>query len=477
MVPSQPTARTKGTALTQGCTAAGAASLSPDRFEAVLASISDGVFTIDLEGRITCLNRAAQEIIGLGRDDAIGRPCHEIFHANICKDACALRFTLETGEPVVDLLVYLTTTSGEEVPVSISTALFRSKDGEVQGGVATFRDLRQVEALRKQLEQRFTFKDIVSRSDAMRRVLETLPTIAESESTVLITGESGTGKELVARAIHDLSKRAKGPFVPVNAAGIPDTLLEAELFGYERGAFTGAVKAKPGRFARAEGGTLFLDEIGDLPLQLQAKLLRVLQDRTYEPLGGVRTLTADARIVAATNRDLAAMAADGRFREDLYYRFNVFEITLPPLRERMEDVPLLIDHFVRTLSAVHDKKVTGVSPEALAFLLAHDYPGNVRELKNIVEHGFVLSPGSIIKTDHLPPGLTHSSPARSGPVSAPSATLRDLERQHILAVLRRNNNNRLATARQLGVHKSTLFRKIHKLGIQLPDSDGRSRSQ
>jgi PAS domain S-box-containing protein len=460
----------------EGCvTGAGDPDLSPDRFEAVLRSISDGVFTIDLAGRITCFNRAAEAITGHSREEAIGRPCHEIFRANICKDACALRYTLETGRPVVDLMVHISTASGEEVPVSISTALFRDKAGVVRGGVETFRDLRQVEALRKQVEQRYTFGDIISRSAVMRRVLATLPTIAESESTVLITGESGTGKELVARAIHDLSKRARGPFVPVNAAGIPDTLLEAELFGYERGAFTGAVKAKPGRFARAARGTLFLDEIGDLPLQLQAKLLRVLQDRTYEPLGGVSTLTADTRIVAATNRDLAVMTADGRFREDLYYRFNVFEITLPPLRERMEDLPLLVEHFVRTLSAVHGKKIAGVSPEALAILMSHDYPGNVRELKNVVEHGFVLSPGTMIRPEHLPAGLAPAAAAL--PATGPHTTLEDLERQHILAVLRQNNNNRLATARQLGIHKSTLFRKFHKLGIQLPDSDGRSGPQ
>ncbi len=461
----------------QGCmTETGVSGLSPERFEAVLSSISDGVFTVDLDRRITCFNRAAELITGFSREDAIGRPCHEVFRANICKDACALRYTVETGRPVVDLMVHITTSTGEEVPVSVSTALFRDKDGVVHGGVETFRDLRQVEALRRQVAQRYGFKDIISRSAAMRRVLETLPTIAESESTVLITGESGTGKELVAQAIHDLSGRSDGPFVAVNAAGIPDTLMEAELFGYERGAFTGAVKAKPGRFARAEGGTLFLDEIGDLPLHLQAKLLRVLQERTYEPLGGVRTLKANARIVAATNRDLGAMTADGSFREDLYYRFNVFEIAIPPLRERMEDVPLLVEHFVRTLSVVQDKNIAGVSPEVLAILMAHDYPGNVRELKNVVEHGFVLSPGSMIRPEHLPPALKSATTSSGEGPSESSGSLEDLERHYILAALRHNDNNRLATARQLGIHKSTLFRKIRKLGIALPATDGRAKS-
>lgn len=453
----------------------GMSGLSPERFEAVLSSISDGVFTIDQTGRITCFNRAAEQITGFCRDEAIGRVCHEIFRADICKDACALRYTLETGNPVVDLVVHITTAPGEKVPVSISTALFRNQDGEVEGGVETFRDLSQLEALRKQAKQRYSFSDIISRSPAMDRVLEILPTIAGSESTVLVTGESGTGKELVARAIHDLSERSDGPFVAINAAGIPDTLLEAELFGYERGAFTGAVKSKPGRFHRAAKGTLFLDEIGDLPLALQAKLLRVVQERTYEPLGGIKTQKTDVRIVAATNRDLTAMVAEGSFRQDLYYRFNVFEVRLPPLRERMGDIPLLVEHFIHSFAEVRDRAISGVTPEALTMLMTHAYPGNVRELQNAIEHAFVLCSGRLIQPEHLPlwlsPG-TLDQPDRGAQEA--HGTLDDLERHYILAALRQNHNHRLATARQLGIHKSTLFRKIRKLDITLPDTDGRS---
>jgi PAS domain S-box-containing protein len=446
--------------------------LSPERFEAVLASISDGVFTVDACRRITCFNRAAEQITGYRREEALGRPCHEVFRANICEDACALRYTLETGKPVVDLVVQITTATGELVPASISTSLFRNTSGALEGAVETFRDLREVEALRKQVQKRHSFGDIISRSESIGRILEILPTIAGSESTVLVTGESGTGKELVARALHDLSERSGGPFLAVNVAGIPDTLLEAELFGYEKGAFTGAVKSKPGRFARAEKGTLFLDEIGDLPLPLQAKLLRVLQERTYEPLGGVRTQRADARILAATNRDLKAMVAESRFREDLYYRLNVFEIALPPLRERMEDVPLLAEHFISELSLIHDKHVAGLAPEALALLMAHSFPGNVRELRNAVEHGFVLCQGRLIQPSHLPGWLNAGGHPEAAPVG--SGTLEDLERRHILSVLRQNDYNRLAASQQLGIHKSTLFRKLKKLGIELPDADGRS---
>ncbi|MGD2121393.1 MAG: sigma 54-interacting transcriptional regulator [Gemmatimonadota bacterium] len=437
--------------------------LPPDRFEAILSSISDGVFTVDTMGRITCFNRAAEVITGFSKEHALGRPCHTIFQSDVCQDACALKYTLDTGEPIVDLVVSIRSAGGEEIPVSISTALVRDSEGRVVGGVETFRDLRQVEALRREVRESYTFGDIVTKSQRMRAILDLLPTIAHSESTVLITGESGTGKELVARAIHNHSPRSEGPLVAVNSAGIPDTLLEAELFGYEPGAFTGAVRAKPGRFAMAGGGTLFLDEIGDMSLQLQAKLLRVLQDGTYEALGGVHTLQANVRVLAATNRDLPAMIKEGAFREDLYYRLNIFELRLPPLRERMEDVPILVDHFIRRLSAIEEKGVRGIAPRALRILMDHDFPGNVRELQNAIEHAFVLSSGTLIRTGDLPEGVLGGG----GLESDGGTTLKDQERDFILKTLARNGYDRVATARELGIHKSTLYRKVQKLGIEL----------
>lgn len=446
--------------------------LSPVRFETVLRSITDGVFTIDAAGRITCFNRAAEKITGFSRSEAMGRPCHEVFRANICGEACALRYTIETGKPVVNLMVHITNADDVQVPVSISTSPLRDEHGNFMGGVETFRDLRQVEHLRKALEGTYTFEDIITKSESLWQVLDILPTIAGSESTVLITGESGTGKELVARAIHNLSTRKAGPFLPVNCAGIPATLIESELFGHEAGAFTGALKARPGRFARAKGGTLFLDEIGDLPLDLQSKLLRVLQERVYEPLGGTKTVEADVRIVAATNRDLTTMVKEGRLREDLYYRIKVIDLELPALRERYGDVPLLVEHFIAHFSAVSDKDIVGVSPEVLAILMAHDYPGNVRELKNIIEHAIVLCPGTMIREEHLPRYM--QGQVTDATRATQPGSLDDCERRLVLNALRENKWNRLATARQLGIHKTTLFRRIHKLGIQLPDEDGRS---
>ena len=442
---------------------------SPERFEAVVQSIGDGVFTVDLDWRITCFNRAAEKITGISRSEALGRRCYEVLNSNICKDACAIRYTMETDQPVVDLNVHFTDRQGLKIPVSVSTALFRNKEGELIGGVESFRDLRHVEELRKEIEKAYSFEDIISKSEKVKRILNILPTIAVNESSVLITGESGTGKELFALAVHNLSGRSKKPFIAVNCGGFPETLIESELFGYEAGAFTGATRRKPGRFALAEGGTLFFDEIGELPPLLQVKLLRVLQDKTYEPLGGVRTSKADVRIVAATHRNLDKMVAEGSFRQDLYYRINVINLKIPPLRERMEDVSLLINHFIWHFSTLHGKDINGVSPNALNILMSHNYPGNVRELENIIEHGCVLCPGNLILVKHLPEWMQPPAEGSNMPSS-----LEEVEKQFILSILRKNNWNRLAAARDLKIHKTTLFRKIKKLKIELPDRGGHS---
>jgi transcriptional regulator with PAS, ATPase and Fis domain len=255
--------------------------------------------------------------------------------------------------------------------------------------------------------------------------------------------------------------------VAVNCACFPETLVESELFGYEKGAFTGADRSKAGRFARAEAGTLFLDEVGSLPLAMQAKLLRVLQDKTYEPLGATKTSRTNARVITATNQDLAAMVEEGTFRQDLYYRVNVIELAIPPLRERPEDVLPLVRHFIGQLSLLHDKPVQGATPEVLRILMAHDYPGNVRELENIVEHGFVLTDGPLIDLQHLPGWLLHKHPA-----VMVTGSLEECERRMILAALERNEGSRVAAAADLGIHKSTLYRKMRRLGLLAPEPPG-----
>ncbi len=445
-----------------------------ERFEAVLSSISDGVYAVDDRMRIACFNRAAEAITGYGREDVLGHPCQEILKTSICRDACAMRYTLETGRPIVDLAITITTKTGETIPVSISTSLLRDKDGRIVGGVETFRDLRLVESLRRQVEERYTFEDIIGKSFGMQKIFRLLSTVAIGDSTVLIRGESGTGKELVARALHNLSYRKNAPFVPVNCGALPSELIESELFGYKAGAFTGANRDKPGRVALVEGGTLFLDEIGDLPLAMQVKLLRFLQEKTYEPLGSNETRSADVRVVSATNRHLMEMVQNRMFREDLYYRLNVIELVLPPLRDREGDVPLLAEHFLHRLSALRNKPASGFAPEAMRALMAHDYPGNVRELENIVEHAFVLCPGGMIRSEHLPDTLIAD---RKPPDSSTPATLEESERAFLTRKLAEHGYNRLATAKALGIHKTTLHRKIRKLGILLPNRDGRSRNR
>ena len=314
--------------------------------EHLLDYVPDGVFTVDTEWRVTFYNRAAEQITGIKRAEAAGRRCCDVFRASICESACALKQTLSTGRPVVNKVVYIVDSRGQKIPISISTAALKDEQGRVVGGVESFRDLRLVEELGSQLRQQNSFSDIVGRSAAMRQIFELLPQIAESDSSVLLEGASGTGKELFARAIHDLSGRRKQRFVAINCSALPDNLLESELFGYKAGAFTDAKRDKPGRFALAEGGTIFLDEIGDISPAMQARLLRVLQERVYEPLGGVAPVKADVRVIAATNKDLSKLVEQRAFREDLFYRIHVIRIELPGLCDRRDDIPLLIDHFI-----------------------------------------------------------------------------------------------------------------------------------
>lgn len=427
----------------------------------ILDSIADGIFTVDLDFRIAWMNKAAEKILGITKEEAAGKLCFEVFHANICEHSCALKESMRTGRDIVNKTIYIVNTEGRRVPISISTAILKDDQGNTTGGVETFRDISDIEELRKSIESSYTFEDIISKNKIMQEVFDLIPDLAESESSVLIEGPSGTGKELVARAIHNLSGRKDKPMITINCGALPENLLESELFGYKAGAFTDAKKDKKGKIALADGGTLFFDEIGEIPQPIQVKLLRFLQEREYEPLGGERAMKADVRVISATNKNLYTEVGKNRFRDDLYYRLNVVNIKLPPLSERREDIPLLVKHFVDRYNKLKGKDIEGVSDDVMNILMQHDYPGNIRELENIIEHSFVLCKDKYIQARHLPSHFRKDDERFNAGI-----TLEEVERIHILKTLEKNSRNRSKTARDLGIDQSTLWRKLKKFGIE-----------
>ena len=440
----------------------------PDKFfHVILNSIADGVFTTDHEGKITFINKAAEEITGFSSKEALGHYCFDIFRADICQSRCALKETLKTKKEIIDLPATILKKGGQKVPISISTAVLKNERGQIIGGVETFRDLSVIEELKKELFQKYTLGDIISKNYLIHDIFNILPNIAESDSTVLIQGASGTGKELFAKAIHNLSRRKEKPFIKVNCGALPDTLLESELFGYVKGAFTDAKKDKPGRFALANGGTIFLDEMGDMSPSLQVKLLRVLQEKEFEPLGAISPRKTDVRIIAATNKDLSKLISEGKFRDDLFYRLNVVKIELPPLSQRREDVPLLIDGFIQKFNTKMGKQITGVSDQALRLLLKYDYPGNIRELENIIEHTFVLCGGNRIDVDCLPKELTMRQEETNSFVPLKEEhPFGKAEAEIVKRTLEKHKGNRVKAARELGISRATLWRKIKRYGLR-----------
>jgi len=433
-------------------------------FPLIFDAISQGIFTINSDGRITSFNRKAEEITGYKGEEVVGMPCCDIFQTDICEEDCTLKHSIRTGQQIEDREVTILTKDGRRLPIAISTAALINDHGLVLGGVEMFRDLSAVKELRKRLFGTYMLEDIVSKSRLMQNIFEMLPLVANSKSNVLIEGESGTGKELIARAVHNLSPRKDKPFVAVNCGALPDTLLESELFGYKKGAFTDAKTDKPGRFARAEGGSLFFDEIGDLSQVMQVKLLRVLQEKEYEPLGGTEPVSTDVRIIAATNTDLTHEVQRKKFRQDLYFRLNVVRLTIPPLRERREDIPLLIQHFTDRFNAVQGRRIQRCSERVMAILMAHSYPGNVRELENAIEHAFVVCAGNTIQLEDLPPQLLGGANDREGETQT-STPLQNAEAETIRSVLERNDRNRTLSAKELGISRNTLWRKMKRYGI------------
>jgi PAS domain S-box-containing protein len=435
-------------------------------YQVILDSIEEGVFTVNQEWRIMSFNRAAEKITGFTHKEAIGKYCYEIFRTNVCGEGCILRKTLKTNTPISNMPIYIKRADGRQIPISVNTAVLRASNDSIIGGVETFRDLSAISALKKAFLKNHSFEDIVSKNSRMLRYFEILPQIAASDSTILIEGATGTGKEYLARAIHNHSPRREGPFVAVNCGALPDTLIESELFGYKAGAFTDAKKDKAGRFALAQNGTIFLDEIGDISPAVQVRLLRVLQNRTYEPLGSTQSVKTNARIITATHRNIEERVKENLFREDLFYRINVMRISLPPLSQRQEDIPLLVDYFVDHFNRLKGKQIPGLAQGAMTALMMYDWPGNIRELENTIEHAFVLCSQGLIQLQHLPERIQPfhiSEPIPDG------LTLADMEKLAITQALKRNHWKRVATARELSIDKNTLRRKILRHGIQPPD--------
>ncbi len=444
--------------------------LDPRFLPLIFDSISHGIFTIDSVGRITSFNRMAEELTGYARAEVLGQSCDTVFKSDHCQKHCPLKHSINSGKRDDDHDVTVVTRSGHPLPLAISTAALKDEEGTVIGGVEMFRDLRLVTELRKRLEKSYVFEDIVSKNHVMQRLFKMLPLVANSQSTVLIQGDSGTGKELIARAIHNIGPRSGEAFVAVNCGAIPENLVESELFGFKQGAFTDARRDKPGRFALAEGGTLLLDEIGELPRNVQAKLLRVLQNKEYEPLGSTGTVTADVRVIAATNLDLGQEVALDRFRQDLYYRINVVQIALPTLAQRKEDLPLLVRHFIDRFNTMQGRRIQGCSERVMSTLMRYPFPGNVRELENAIEHAFVVCIDSVIQTDDLPAHiLSHAERADRDRVDdREELPLEDAQAETIRSMLERHGFNRSLTAKALGISRNTLWRKMKRYKITVP---------
>ncbi|HEU4402592.1 MAG TPA: sigma 54-interacting transcriptional regulator, partial [Candidatus Polarisedimenticolia bacterium] len=459
-----------------------------EKTDRILNSIADGIFTVDRERRIVSFSDKMERLTGIPAARAIGSTCMEVLRGSKCDSDCPLRWSFEHGQVVENCSETLRAVDDRRIPVFVTTAFQYDVRGAAVGLTGVVHDRSELERLRHEVHERHSRHNLIGRSRAIQEILQIIESVAESDATVLITGESGTGKEIVAKALHHASGRKDRPFVMLNCAALNDNLLESELFGHVRGAFTGAVKDKPGRFELAVGGTIFLDEIGDTSPALQAKLLRVLQEKEFERVGDLHTRKVDVRIIAATNRDLWSLVRGGRFREDLYYRLAVVPVHLPPLRERREDIPLLVQHFIDLYRPRYfrgrEEEFEGISNRALALMMAHDWPGNVRELEHAVEYAMISTTSNRIERAFLPAPLRRLQPPDSGtgdPLRVPSADAPVAEARPgegqagpprvespeaiLQQALARNRWNATRTARDLGISRTTLWRRMKSLDL------------
>ena len=440
--------------------------------EQIINYFNDGIFMVDAEFKITAFNKAAEKITGVKAGAAYGMKCSKIFNTDICGVMCPLKKVLKTGEKIDGIKINITAAGGKKIPISITAGPLYDETGRITGGIEIFRDVSNIENLKKQLLDKYSQFDIIGQSEYFKNLFEIMPDIAESNCNILIEGPSGSGKSFIARAIHNISKRSSGPFITVNCGALPENLLESELFGYVKGAFTDAKTDKPGRFALAAGGTIFLDEIAEMPLHLQVKLLRVIEEKCYEPLGGVKTIKADVRVIAATNQDIKSMIKKGKFREDLYYRLKIVNLKLPPLCERRDDITLLADYLISKLNVKYSKNISIISEEMYQFFASYDFPGNVRELQNILEYACIFCKGDTLTIKCLPAEYKEYLKPHDKIQEPLKGVKRNLkvarnnsEKQLICDALSRFNGNRTEVSGYLKIDKSTLWRKMKKYGL------------
>lgn len=444
--------------------------LGDEHFLKILDNLSDGVIVINKERKIIYINERGKNLLRYKEGEVLKASCSSITQTDKCETDCPLTLAISKNKDQHNIEMWYTTKDGNKFLTRTNVLLLKDEKGEVIGGVEIFRDITQISHIQEEFESKYNFSNIVGKSTSMMEVFDLIKMVANTDSTCLITGESGTGKELVANAIHFNSLRKDKPLVKVHCAALNEGVLESELFGHVRGAFTGANWDKVGRFEYASGGTLFLDEIGEIPLSTQVKLLRVIQEGELERVGSSKTIKIDVRLIAATNKNLEEEVRKGTFRQDLYYRLNVFKINIPPLRDRKEDIPLLAYHFIEKISSkMPNKELCGIDAEALSKLMNYDYPGNIRELENIIEHAAIRAKGKYIRLSDLPLPLVPLQVEPEMRLHQISIPIQNLEKELIIKVLDETKWRITKAATKLGISRVTLWRKMKEYRIEKSD--------
>lgn len=434
----------------------------------ILDSIAEGVFTVDKNFKVNFFNKAAENITGHNREEVNGKFCKHIFRSEFCFSDCPIANVLKSNKNLFDFESSIKTSDGSSKPIKLNAAVLYNEKNEPTGGIVSFRDISELVAIKKSLTKESQFNGMIGHSKQMLAIYDLIQEIADSNAPVFIHGESGTGKELVANAIQKTSIRKDKPYIKINCSVFPSNLLASELFGHVKGAFTDAIKDRPGRFELADKGTLFLDEVAEMPLQMQIQLLRVLQEGTYERVGESLTHYSDVRIIAATNINIEDALHKGKFREDLFYRLNVIPIHIPPLRERPEDIIPLINHFLTKFSLFYKKEINEIEEEAIDLLINYPWPGNIRELENVIEYSFVRSINkNKIEAAKLPQSIINYKPQHIKNQNLKVFPSASQEKTEMIMLLEKHKWNKSSAAKELGIGRTTLWRKIKQLGINI----------